>query len=231
MRLTSTVLVSWLLSAAACDDGGGTFQPGGRALGEVVATMAEYITIPCAEEVQACLLPCPGDDLYVAINERDYAGSEACGACMEVTGPRGTVTVLVTQNCGGACADGEIELSETAFGRIADVAEGQADVTWKLVSCDVTGPLAFHFEPESTEWWVSIQVRNHAVPVRSLELRRADGSWRDLPRRMHDYFEADGTPGPGPYALRVTSIDGQQLVEEGLPLRPGALVQGTRQFE
>jgi expansin (peptidoglycan-binding protein) len=220
------------LLPAACDgNDGGTLHPGGRGLGEEVSTVAEWITVSCDREVQACLIPCPADDLYVAINPADYAGSQACGACMEVTGPRGTVTVLVTQNCASACVADEIELSETAFDRIADLAEGRADVTWKLVSCNVTGPIAFQFEPESTEWWASIQVRNHAVPVRSLELQQPDGTWRDLPRRMHNYFEADSSPGPGPYTLRVTSIEGQQLVETGIPLRPGGLVQGTQQFE
>jgi expansin (peptidoglycan-binding protein) len=230
MKLAPLLLLTLLAPACTAEDGG-TFHPGGRALGEAVSTVAEYITVACDREVQACLIPCPADDLYVAINPWDYAGSAACGACMEVVGPLDTVTVLVTQNCGAACAEDEIELSETAFGRIADVAEGRADVTWRLVACSVTGPIAFHFEPESTEWWVSIQVRNQAVPVRSLELLQSDGTWRDLPRRMHNYFEADATPGPGPYTLRATSIDGRQLVEEGIPLRPGSLVQGTQQFE
>jgi expansin (peptidoglycan-binding protein) len=217
--------------AAACGSDGDPVRPGGRPLGEEVATVAEYITVACADEPSACSLPCPPDDLYVAITPWDYAGSEGCGACMEVTGPRGAVTVRVTQNCAGACAPDEIELSETAFGRIADTAEGRAAVTWKLVSCGVSGPIAFHFEPESTEWWVSVQVRNHAVPIASVELRLPDGGWRDLPRLAHNYFEADGHPGPGPFAFRVTAVDGQSLVEEGIPLRPGGLVGGTGQFD
>jgi len=95
----------------------------------------------------------------------------------------------------------------------------------------VTGPVAFHFEPESTEWWASIQVRNHAVPVERLEMIWTDGLWRELPRQMHNYFEAPGTPGPGPYTFRITSIDGQELLEEDIPLRPGELVRGTGQFQ
>ncbi len=229
MKISHVIALALLVSCS--DKNGGTFQPGGRELGEEVETTAEYITNTCEGEVQACLSPCPSDDLYVAINPFDYAGSEACGACMEVTGPGGTVTVLVTQNCASACAADEIELSETAFGRIADISEGHDEVTWKLVSCDVTGPVAFHFEPESTEWWVSVQVRNHAVPVSSVELELPDSTWRDLPRQMHNYFEADSSPGPGPYTFRITSIDGQVIVEEDVPLRPGGLVEGTQQFE
>ena len=217
--------------AAGCGSNGGGGSGSIRPLGEEVNTEAEYITVSCANEVQACLLPCPADDLYVAINPWDYANSAACGACMEVTGPYGTVTVQVTQNCAGACARDEIELSETAFGMIADTGEGHAPVTWQLVSCDVTGPIAFHFEPESSEWWASIQLRNHRIPVETLEMRWTDGTWRNLPRQAHNYFEARDTPGPGPYTLRVTSVDQQQITEENIPLSPGELVPGTQQFQ
>ncbi len=227
--LTLLLLVK---GASGCDwDSGPPTQPGGRELGEVVQTEAEYITHSCTSEVQACLLTCPADDLMVAINPDDYAGSEACGACMEVTGPLGTVTVKVTQNCASACAPGEIELSEEAFSRIADVSEGHAPVSWRLVSCTVTGNLAFHYEPESTEWWVSVQVRNHAVPIATLELQQSDGTWLALPRQMSNTFEAADHPGPGPFTFRITSIDDQVIVEPDVPLRPGELVQGTQQFE
>ncbi|MFH2010441.1 MAG: hypothetical protein ABI333_27830 [bacterium] len=54
-------LVLFTVLLTACGDDGGVFQPGGRELGEEVSTMAEYITHSCAGEVQACLIPCPGD--------------------------------------------------------------------------------------------------------------------------------------------------------------------------
>jgi expansin (peptidoglycan-binding protein) len=238
----ATLLSGLLLLFAGCDsskggdgDGGGGGDGGGkpaRPFGEVTQTTAEYITPDAACETHdvACLLPCPADDLYVAINPTDYAGSEACGACMEVTGPLGTVTVSVIENCAGACVDGEIELSEAAFAQIADVSEGHAEVSWRLVSCSLSGPVAFHFEPESSEWWASIQVRNHVMPVRSVAVQTGDGGWLELTRRAHNYFDSNEA-GPGPYTLRVRSIDDQELIEPGIPLSPGALVQGQGQFE
>lgn len=246
VSLWTGVLAGLLVSVACGDDpardpgsstGSGTTSGTGSGVpagfGDVTRTTAEYITpdAACGTHEVACMLPCPADDLYVAINQWDYQNSQACGACMEVTGPNGTVVVTVIENCAGACAPGEIELSETAFAQIADVSEGHAEVEWRLVRCDLSGPIAFHFEPESSEWWVSIQVRNHVMPVASLELERPDGSWTGLERRAHNYFDTNDDPGTGPYTLRVTSIDDQQLIESNIPLRPGEEVAGTGQFE
>ena len=65
----------------------------------------------------------------------------------------------------------------------------------------------------------------------ALALQYPDGSWQDLERQAHDHFEATGEIGPGPFNLRVRSIDGQELLEEEIPLVPGGVVEGTGQFE
>lgn len=138
------------------------------------ATVAEYITpdaYACETEQSACGLPCPADGLWVAINETDFRDSATCSACMEVVGPLGSVVVEVVENCAGACENGEIELSREAFDLIGDASEGHVDVTWRLVPCERTGPIAFAYEADSHEWWAGIQVRNPALPVSALEHR------------------------------------------------------------
>ena len=65
-----TLMVMMTLTAvmaAGCGSNGGGGSGSIRPLGEEVNTEAEYITVSCANEVQACLLPCPADDLYVGL--------------------------------------------------------------------------------------------------------------------------------------------------------------------
>ncbi len=219
--------------------GAGGVQPGGELsiddplYNNSTATVAEWITpewYTCETEESACGLPCPADDLWVAINETDFRGSSMCSACMAVDGPLGSAVVELIENCGSACQDGEIELSRTAFETIAQLEEGRADVSWRLVPCRRESPIAFSYERDSDEWWAGIQVRNPTLPVATLEIRYGTQDWVMLERDGWDHFPVSGDLGEGPFDFRVTAIDGQQLVEENIPYRPGDTVQGTRQF-
>ena len=197
-------------------------------------TMAEWITpewYTCETEQSACGLPCPSNDLWVAINPEDFRGSAVCSACMSVAGPNGTVVVEVIENCGGACASGEIELSRSAFDAIAVLDEGRAQVSWRLVPCEREGPISFSYERDSDHFWAGIQVRNPALPVAKLEIRYGSEDWTVLERDGWDHFPVSGDLGSGPFDFRVTAIDGQQLLEEEVAYRPGGVVQGRGQFE
>lgn len=81
----------------------------------------------------ACGIPTPPDDLVAALNGKQYA-KENCGRCVTVDGPKGSVTVRVIDKCPG-CGFGDIDLSDTAFTRIADKSAGRVKVTWRFVPC------------------------------------------------------------------------------------------------
>ena len=66
-----------------------------------------------------CSYPSPAaGQLYVALSPSEYGGSAACGSYLQVTGPDGSVTVEVVDQC-PECQAGHIDLSEQAFARIA----------------------------------------------------------------------------------------------------------------
>lgn len=224
---------------AGGDGSGGTGSHQGSPLDDplfttVTATVSEWITpewYACATEESACALPCPSDDLWVAINQTDFRQSASCGACMLVSSPRGEVTVEVIENCAGACVDGEIELSRTAFERIGDPDEGHADVTWQLVPCVRTSPIEFSYEADSDEWWAGIQVRNTTLPVASLWIDLPEQGWTELERDGWNHFPVSANLGSGPFDFRIVAIDGQELLETDVEYVPGGVVTGKSQFE
>lgn len=238
-------MLAWI---SACDDSGdpsgnSTEKDGDAAnlpglaindslYSESTSTTAEWITAEwytCETEESACGLPCEENDLWVAINETDFRNSRTCGACMAVTSGKEEVVVEVIENCGGACTEGEIELSRSAFDRLGNLDEGQVAVSWRLVPCDRSGPIAFSYEEDSDEWWAGIQVRNAVLPVDFLEIRYA-GFWERLEMDGWNHFPVSGDLGTGPFDFRVTAIDGQQIVDEEVPYAPGETVPGSVQF-
>lgn len=175
--------------------------------------------------------PSPQDLMVAALNTTDYAGSQACGACLSVAGPNGTVVVRVVDRCPG-CKKGDVDLSESAFAKIAPLSRGRVPITWRTVACNVQGPVAYRIKEGSSKFYTAIQVRNHKVPVEKLEYQRA-GAYVDVPRLSYNFFVADKGVGDQPSGLkiRVTAVNGAVL-EDTLPgtITPATTVQGKAQF-
>ncbi|KAK9674852.1 hypothetical protein K7432_016838, partial [Basidiobolus ranarum] len=61
---------------------------------------------------------------------QDTDEAAMCGKCVKVTGPKGSVVVLIRDLC-GSCRGGDIDLTPAAFKKIANLKDGRVKVTWK----------------------------------------------------------------------------------------------------
>lgn len=170
----------------------------------------------------------PSDLMVAAMNDVEYAGSQVCGACVAVTGPKGTIVVRIVDRC-PECQKGHLDLSKEAFAKLADLALGVVPVTWKFVACNVSGPIRYKFKEGSNQWWSAIQVRNIRYAVTKLEAKKS-GSWVTIPRESYNYFVYASGLGVGPYDLRVTDVLGHVLTDTGIAFKVGQEVPGAAQF-
>ena len=125
------------------DDGGGvpasptSPADGGRATDAGASPQAPEqsgeATYYNAEGLGACGIQTPPDYLVAAINDEQYSKAN-CGRCVSVTGPKGTVVVRIIDKCPG-CDAGDLDLSQTAFTKIADKSAGRVKITWHFVDC------------------------------------------------------------------------------------------------
>ena len=70
--------------------------------------------------------------------------------------------------------------------------KGRVAVSWKVVSCPeniVSGPMAYLFKQGSTVDWWAVQIRNHRLPVDSVEVKNSAGLWQILERLPYNYFK------------------------------------------
>jgi len=237
--LARSSVIALLLSLAACgpeshvepktEDGSGHVQ---EALASTPTGSFRngIITFYDATGAGACSFDASPEDMNVtAIGEPDYAGSAACGSCAEVEGPLGTVKVRIVDLCPG-CAAGHLDLSRQAFAKIANPIDGRVNVRWRMVTCDVQGPIRYHLKEGSSQWWTAIQVLNHRLPVTKLEYWK-NGAWVNVKREDYNYFVETSGMGSGAIKVRVTASDGQTL-EDTLPgANPNATYDGAAQFK
>jgi expansin (peptidoglycan-binding protein) len=176
-----------------------------------------------------CSFPATPDDLMVAaMNAVDYAGSAACGACVHIDGPDGSVEVRVVDQC-PECPQGDIDLSPEAFAMIAALEQGRVPIDWAYVPCPVEGPIVYHFKDGSNPWWTAVQIRNHRQAIASFEVFEGD-AWVEVPRVDYNYFVKDSGMGEGPLSFRVTDVVGNSLEDSGIPLLDDADVSGQGQL-
>jgi expansin (peptidoglycan-binding protein) len=159
------------------------------------------------------------DDLFVALGPGEYAAAGACGSYLDVTGPRGTVRVKVTDQCPG-CAAGQIDLSKQAFARIADTSAGQVAVSYRPVTNPaLAGPLTVRIKSGSSRYWLAVLVDNHGNALSTVEVK-SGGGFVKLARQDYNYWLKANGAGPGPYTLRITDVAGHVATVSGIGLSP-----------
>ncbi|MDY7227468.1 expansin EXLX1 family cellulose-binding protein [Hyalangium rubrum] len=218
-----------LLGLAACSSSPSSEEAAEeiRSLGEFQSGIATYYDATGAGHCG--FDKSPNDMNVAAMNAPQFAGTAVCGACAEVKGPQGTVVVRIVDSC-PECNAGHLDLSRQAFEKISPLVAGRVTTTWRLVTCPVEGPVRYRIKEGSSQWWTSIQVRNHRLPVAKFEWQK-DGNWVDV-RRDPDsnYFTEASGMGTGPVKVRITSTEGQTL-EDTLPrIEAEKTFEGTAQF-
>lgn len=176
-----------------------------------------------------CSFPKPYTTLYsAALNNSQYANADLCGACAEITGVKGTITVSLEDKC-PECMQGDIDLEADAFPFIDEPVNGRVPIRWKIVPCPITGPVSFFFKEGSSAFWNAVQIRNHALPIRKLEYLN-NGTFQEMKRESYNYFTLAQVMGPGPFTYRITDYYGGTITEENIPLLVETPIVGKNQF-
>jgi expansin (peptidoglycan-binding protein) len=168
----------------------------------------------------------PANDLFVALSPPEYDGAGACGGYMTVTGPDGSVTVQVIDQCPD-CAAGHIDLSEPAFAELAPLNAGLINVHYQyLTDPPLPGPITMEVKSGSSQYWLALLAENTGNPLASVQVRTASGGWVSLARASYNYWIAQSGAGTGPFTVRLTDTEGNQVTVHNVALDPGA-VQST----
>jgi expansin len=197
------------------------------ALSEQSGTVSGIATHYVLAGLPNCSYPSPpANDLFVALSPSEYDGAAACGGYLTVTGPDGSVTVQVVDQCPD-CAAGHIDLSEPAFAELAPLGAGLINVHYQhLTDPPLQGPITMEVKSGSSQYWLALLADNTGNPLATVQVETASGGWLGLARASYNYWIAQSGAGPGPFTVRLTDIEGNQVTLHNVALDPGA-VQST----
>ena len=168
----------------------------------------------------------PAGQLYVALSPSEYGAAAACGSYLQVTGPDGSVTAEVIDQC-PECQAGHIDLSEQAFARIAPLSAGLVPVSYHtLADPPLPAPLSILVKTGSSAYYLALLPINNGNPLAGVAVHQGSGGWQELARTTYGYWLASSGAGPGPFTVRLTDSLGHQATVNGITISPG-VVQPT----
>ena len=168
----------------------------------------------------------PAGQLYVALPPSEYGAAAACGSYLQVSGPDGSVTVEVVDQC-PECQAGHIDLSEQAFAKIAPLSAGLVPVTYHTIADPpLPAPLFMLVKAGSSAYYLALLPINNGNPLATVAVSQGSGGWQELSRTTYGYWLASSGAGPGPFSVRLTDSLGHQATVHGITISPG-VVQST----
>ena len=167
-----------------------------------------------------CSFAPPADDLYVALGKTQYAGATSCGSYIDVTGPKGKVRVKVFDSC-PECPVGHLDLSRTAFKKIANEVQGIVPIKYKAVpNASTLVPLSIKFVEGSSRFWWAVLIDNHANPLTSVQAKGPGGAWMKASHADYNVWIIDRNTGSGPFKIKMTDIYGHTATATNIKLQP-----------
>ncbi len=184
-----------------------------------------------ADGTGACGYDKTSDVHIAALNAPDWANSAWCGACVDVTGPSGSmVRVRIVDECGD-CAPGQLDMHPDAFAELAPKTEGRIPITWTFVACDVVGPVKYKFKDGSNPYWTAVQVRNSRYPIKKFESSKDGKAWTELQLQGFAYYLNSGGFGSGTTQVRITAENDTTLIDTLPEVQASLEVTGQAQFQ
>ncbi|KAH6984587.1 RlpA-like double-psi beta-barrel-protein domain-containing protein-containing protein [Ilyonectria sp. MPI-CAGE-AT-0026] len=171
----------------------------------------------------------PSNIYGTAFSGEIWDSAAHCGACIEVTGPTGTITAMIVDQC-PECNAGHLDLFPDAFTAVGGT-DGIVDTSYKFVKCGITSPLILHNKTGTSAYWFSIQVVNANVPVESVEVSTDGGStWKSTTRKDYNFFEESSGFGVDTMDIRVTSTTGETIKVSNVGVTPDAQYTAASNF-
>jgi expansin (peptidoglycan-binding protein) len=178
---------------------------------------------------------------WVAMNEARFNKSTDCGACVSATGPSGTKTFIVVDECPANslhCDSMEhIDMDQGGFLQIGGNGIINAPgLSWHYIPCPTQGNVELYVPSTASKFNAPITVRNHRYRIKSVEVVVDQNTRTSVMRQTYNAWILDSSFPPGsagmilsPFRIRITDIYGH-WIENKVTLMPGQSVDMGLQF-
>jgi expansin (peptidoglycan-binding protein) len=223
--------VGGTLSTGGTKAAGGTQATGGATSSTTIGPAhSGEITFYDDNGNGTCSFGVTGETDVAALAVGSWDNAAWCGACAEVSGSKGKLKVKVVNQCPSCGGAWDLDLNKSAFLKIEEEKVGRYVDTWNFVPCGITTPVKYRFKEGSSSGWTAVMVSDNNLPITKLEWSPNKNTWQTANREYYNYFVASSGFGIGPMYVRITAIDGQQLIDQLPSVQETLVVTGESNF-
>jgi expansin (peptidoglycan-binding protein) len=229
MARTCSLIAVWMLGA--CGAGGGGGGGDDAVLGEAHTGQYQLGPVEWTGSFHNACAPYPDSimqldgDLLAGVSNEVGGDGSLCDACVQIDTALGHTITAHVVTYGVSNAPGDLDISSAAFALISEN-EYPRDMTWRLVSCPVQGPIYVQMQTGANIYWSSLWIRNARLAVQSVAVKSANHpDFAPMQRGGDGTFTDGGGFGDGAFTLRVTAIDGSEVELAFDGFQPGELLE------
>lgn len=156
---------------------------------------------------------------YGAMNQYDWNGSGACGACVSLKGPSASTTLKIVDQCPYVgnetwCYSGSHHI-DCAPQVATEVGGDNPAVNWTFIECPLalrtkkvsTGNVNYIWKSGSSLYWGEIAFFDYLFPLVTVK-QDYNGTWTTCTRQSYNFFECVGaTEAPGNFPCTFALTD------------------------
>lgn len=149
---------------------------------------------------------------HAALAPAAFGLGTACGTCLKITGPLGSVTARVAMSCPGCAAD-QIDLDTPTFNAITGGnGSGIFDVQVQAIPCPVTGGLRWSMNAGTNPYYLNLTPANFKHPVDTVQVNFGSG-FTAMARTpdTNEFFISMASPVGATVQIKAVDIHGQTI--------------------
>ncbi|KAG5974344.1 hypothetical protein E4U55_008228 [Claviceps digitariae] len=172
-----------------------------------------------------------GIDGTTCVSDAIWDNGANCGGCISVTYKGKKLTIMVTNRTDGLST--HLDMPSDTYHQLTDSPWGGVDgIEWEWITCPITTPLAIKLHGGASKYWFAATVYNANLRTAKLEVSVDEGkTWLSTHREVfNSYTLGRQVLSVDKAYVRVTSVEGQQVIVKDVVLQSGAITTAESNY-
>ncbi|KAG6001965.1 hypothetical protein E4U21_003616 [Claviceps maximensis] len=173
-----------------------------------------------------------GIDGTTCVSEVIWDNGAHCGGCISVSYKGKTIKVMVTNRTDGLAT--HLDMPPDTWAKLTNGSKwgGVQGIEWEWIDCPISTPLKIKLHGGASRYWFAASVENAVTRTSKLEVSTDAGkTWMTTHREVFNMYTLGKQQLSSDSAwVRVTSIDGKQVVVKDVALQSGKVTAAAANY-
>ncbi|KAK2038255.1 barwin-like endoglucanase [Colletotrichum somersetense] len=174
-----------------------------------------------------------GIDGSTCVSDDIWNNGANCGGCISVTYQGKTLKIMVTNRTGGNAT--HLDMTPDTWSKLTNgnTGGGVDGIKWEWITCPFTEstPLQVHMHGGASQYWFAATIENATLRTKKLEVSSDQGAtWKTATLHDNNMWEIADTLPSVTCWVRVTSVNGDEVVVKDVALQSGKITKATENY-